>query len=94
MKSSNDKIIDFWNLHLKQDSLDEFKHFIDLTNIWELITINGYSILHAAASNIIGKESNEKLDYVIDKFNKNLVKLNGIEIGSAKTALHYALEKN
>jgi len=73
---------------LKQDSIEEFNHFLNATNIWELVTINGYNILHAAASNIIGKDSNEKLESVIDKFNKNLVKLNGIEIGGAKSALH------
>jgi len=92
-KAASDAIKDIWKTHLKNDDIESFKEWLDPTPIWDLIGTDGYSILHAAAQNRAGRQSDNKLDIIIEKFEKNAINLNLIEISMAKSPVSMALAK-
>lgn len=85
---------DIWNLHLKQDSLDDFQDFLKNSNIWDLVAIDGYSLLHSAATNKLGRRADEKLDLVIAKWVKNHVSQSLVEIQMGRSPILMALDRN
>jgi len=50
-------------------------------------------MLHAAAQNRTGRVSDDKMDIVFDKFKKNFVSQDLIEISSGKSPVLMALSK-
>lgn len=93
VKRSSDQIKDIWKAHLKSDDLESFKTWIEPISIWDLIAIDGQSMLHAAAQNRTGRVSDDKMDIVFDKFKKNFVSQDLIEISSGKSPVLMALSK-
>lgn len=93
-KAASDSIKEIWKSHLKNDDIDNFKEWLAPTPIWDLIGVDGYSILHAAAQNRTGRQSDLKLDEVVEKFEKNAISLNLIEISMGRSPALMALAKN
>lgn len=78
---------------MKNDDIESFKEWMEPTPIWDLIGVDGYSILHAAAQNRTGRQSDLKMDEVVAKFEKNAVNLNLIEIAMGRSPVLMAMAK-
>lgn len=92
-KAASDAIKEIWKTHLKNDDIESFKEWLEPTSIWDLIGIDGQSMLHAAAQNRTGRQSDLKLDEVVAKFEKNAVSANLIEISMGRSPVLMALAK-